>query len=60
MKRRAMLMIGLIMSIIPLVWITTIRPLSNWSMPIIIPVIIFGLLMAVYAIINPKMDEVHQ
>ncbi|KKK71629.1 hypothetical protein LCGC14_2911990 [marine sediment metagenome] len=60
MKRRTMLMIGLIMSIIPLVWITTIRPLSNWSMPIIIPVIIFGLLMVVYAIINPKMDEVHQ
>ncbi len=55
-----MIITGLIIFIIPLVWITTIRSLSNWSMPIVVPTIIFGLLMVVYAIINPKMDEVGQ
>ncbi len=55
-----MLIMGLIMSIIPSVWTATIRPLSNWSMLVVVPVSIFGLLMVVYAIINPKMDEVGQ
>ncbi len=60
MKRKTMLIVGLIMSIIPSVWTATIKPLSNWSMPIVVPAVIFGLLMVVYAIINPKMDEVGQ
>ena len=60
MKRKNMFIIGLIISIVPLVWTATIRPLSNWSMPIVIPAIISGLLMVVYAIISPKMDEVRQ